>query len=54
MRFYRFEGKKSYRFNPHLSTADSPVIQGEFMYFRMVTQRATGRQTTGAADSLRN
>jgi len=40
MPFYRFEGMKSYRFNPHLSTADGPVIEGEFMYFRMVTKRA--------------
>ena len=30
MPFYRFEGMKSHRFNPHLSTADGPVIEGEF------------------------
>ena len=29
MAFYRFEGMKSYRFNPRLSTADGPVIEGE-------------------------
>lgn len=40
MPFYRFENLKSYRFNPHLSTADGPVIEGEFMYFRMVTKKA--------------
>ncbi|MBI2295225.1 MAG: cupin domain-containing protein [Betaproteobacteria bacterium] len=40
MPFYRFEDFKSYRFNPHLSTAEGPVIEGEFMYFRMVTKRA--------------
>lgn len=40
MPFYRFEGMKSYRFNPHLSTAEGPVIEGEYLYFRMVTKRA--------------
>lgn len=40
MPFYRFEGMKSYRFNPHLSTADGPVIEGEYLYFRMVTKKA--------------
>jgi len=40
MPFHRFENMKSYRFNPHLSTAEGPVIEGEFMYFRMVTKRA--------------
>ena len=40
MPFHRFEGLKSYRFNPHLSTAEGPVIEGEFMYFRRVTKRA--------------
>jgi quercetin dioxygenase-like cupin family protein len=40
MPFYRFEGMKSYRVNPHLSTADGPVIEGEYLYFRMVTKRA--------------
>lgn len=40
MPFYRFENFKSYRFNPHLSTADGPVIEGRFMYFRVVTKKA--------------
>ena len=40
MGFYRFEKLKSHRFNPHLSTADGPVIEGEYLYFRLVTKRA--------------
>ncbi|MCC7486751.1 MAG: cupin domain-containing protein [Burkholderiales bacterium] len=40
MPFYRFEGLKSHRFNPHLSTAEGPVIEGQYLYFRMVTKRA--------------
>ena len=40
MPFYRFEDLKSYRFNPHLSTAEGPVIEGETLYFRMVTKKA--------------
>jgi len=40
MPFHRFEGLKSYRFNPHLSTAEGPVIEGEYLYFRLVTKRA--------------
>lgn len=40
MPFHRFEDFRSYRFNPHLSTAEGPVIEGEYLYFRMVTKRA--------------
>jgi quercetin dioxygenase-like cupin family protein len=40
MAFYRFERMKSHRFNPHLSTAEGPVIEGDYMYFRLVTKRA--------------
>lgn len=40
MPFYRFENFKSHHFNPHLSTGEGPVIEGEYMYFRMVTKRA--------------
>jgi quercetin dioxygenase-like cupin family protein len=40
MPFYRFEDFKSYRFNPHLSTAEGPVIEGETLYFRLVTKKA--------------
>ena len=40
MPYYRFEGMKTHRFNPHLSTAEGPVLEGEYLYFRMVTKRA--------------
>jgi quercetin dioxygenase-like cupin family protein len=40
MAFHRFEELKSHHLNPHLSTAEGPVIEGEYMYFRMVTKRA--------------
>lgn len=40
MAFYRFEKLKSHRFNPHLSTAVGPVIEGDYMYFRLVTKGA--------------
>jgi quercetin dioxygenase-like cupin family protein len=40
MSFYRFEGLRTHRFNPHLSTAEGPVIEGKYLYFRMVTKRA--------------
>lgn len=40
MAFYRFEKLESHRFNPHLSTAVGPVIEGEYMYFRLITKRA--------------
>jgi quercetin dioxygenase-like cupin family protein len=40
MPFHRFEGLASHRFNPHLSTAEGPVIEGRYMYFRLVTKRA--------------
>ena len=40
MPFYRFEKMKTHHFNPHLSSAVGPVIEGEFMYFRLVKKRA--------------
>jgi hypothetical protein len=40
MGFYRFEKLKSHHFNPHLSTAQGPVIEGKYMYFRRVAKRA--------------
>lgn len=40
MAFYRFEGMKTHHFNPHLSSATGPIIEGETMYFRLVTKRA--------------
>lgn len=43
MGFYRFENLKSHHFNPHLSTTQGPVIEGQYMYFRRVTKRAGTR-----------
>jgi quercetin dioxygenase-like cupin family protein len=40
MPFHRFEELKSHHLNPHLSTAEGPVIEGEYMYFRLVKKRA--------------
>jgi quercetin dioxygenase-like cupin family protein len=40
MPFFRFENLQSHRFNPHLSSTEGPVIEGQFMYFRRVTKRA--------------
>jgi quercetin dioxygenase-like cupin family protein len=40
MAFHRFEGMKTHHFNPHLSSATGPMIEGETMYFRLVTKRA--------------
>ena len=45
MPFHRFEDYQSHRFNPHLSTSEGPVIEGQYLYFRLVTKRAgTGSQ----------
>lgn len=43
MGFYRFENLKSHHFNPHLSSTQGPVIEGQYMYFRRVTKRAGTR-----------
>jgi quercetin dioxygenase-like cupin family protein len=40
MPFYRIEDFKTHQFNPHLSTGEGPVIEGQYMYFRIVTKRA--------------
>jgi quercetin dioxygenase-like cupin family protein len=40
MPFYRLEDFETHRFNPHLSTGEGPVIEGKYMYFRVVTKRA--------------
>src|SRR4051812_8998987 len=40
MAFHRFEKLKSHRFNPHLSSAIGPVIEGAYMYFRLITKAA--------------
>jgi quercetin dioxygenase-like cupin family protein len=41
--FYRFENLKSHHFNPHLSTTQGPVIEGQYMYFRRVTKQGGTR-----------
>jgi quercetin dioxygenase-like cupin family protein len=38
--FYRFEGMQAHHFNPHLSSATGPMLEGETMYFRLVSKRA--------------
>lgn len=43
MGFSRFEQLRSHHFNPHLSTTQGPVIEGEYMYFRRVTKEAGSR-----------
>ena len=40
MPFHRFENFKVHHLNPHLSTGEGPVIEGEYMYFRIVTKKA--------------
>lgn len=40
MYFYRFEGMQTHHFNPHLSSATGPILEGETMYFRLITKRA--------------
>ncbi|MBI3936860.1 MAG: cupin domain-containing protein [Betaproteobacteria bacterium] len=40
MPFYRFDDLQRFRLNPHLSTAEGPIIEGSYMYFRRVTKRA--------------
>ena len=40
MPFHRFENLKVHHFNPHLSTGEGPVIEGQYMYFRIVTKKA--------------
>lgn len=43
MGFYRFESLKSHHLNPHLSTTQGPVIEGQYMYFRRVTKQGGTR-----------
>ena len=33
MTFFRFEGMERGRMTPNLSTAQGPIIEGEYMYF---------------------
>ena len=40
MPFHRFEDYAVHRLNPHLSSSEGPVIEGQYMYFRLVTKRA--------------
>ncbi len=40
MPFHRFENYKVHHLNPHLSTGEGPVIEGAYMYFRIVTKKA--------------
>lgn len=40
---HRIEDYQSHRFNRHLSTAEGPVIEGQYLYFRIVTKRAGTR-----------
>ena len=40
MPFHRFENLRVHHLNPHLSTGEGPVIEGEYMYFRIVTKKA--------------
>lgn len=40
MAFHRFEDLESHHLNPHLSTAEGPVIEGRYLYFRLVLKRA--------------
>jgi quercetin dioxygenase-like cupin family protein len=40
MPYFRFDEMKSHHLNPHLSTTQGPVIEGETMYFRCVTKKS--------------
>ena len=40
MPFHRFENFKVHHLNPHLSSGEGPVIEGQYMYFRIVTKKA--------------
>ena len=42
MDFYRFEQLQSHHFNPHLSSTQGPIIEGEHMFFRRVVKPAGG------------
>lgn len=40
MPFHRFEHLKVHHLNPHLSTGEGLVIEGDYMYFRIVAKKA--------------
>jgi quercetin dioxygenase-like cupin family protein len=43
MDFYRFEKLKTHHFNPHLTSTQGPIIEGDYIYFRRVTKPAGGK-----------
>jgi quercetin dioxygenase-like cupin family protein len=42
MEFYRFEQLQVHHFNPHLSSTQGPIIEGQHMFFRRVIKPAGG------------
>lgn len=40
MPFYRLDELKSHHLNPHLSSAEGPLVEGQYMYFRINIKRA--------------
>lgn len=40
MPFHRFENLAIHHLNPHLSTGLGPVLEGEYMYFRIISKKA--------------
>jgi quercetin dioxygenase-like cupin family protein len=38
--FYRLDEMKSHHLNPHLSSAEGPLVEGRYMYFRINIKRA--------------
>jgi quercetin dioxygenase-like cupin family protein len=42
MKFYRFEQLQVHHFNPHLSSTQGPIIEGQHMFFRRVIKPAGG------------
>lgn len=40
MPFFRLDQLKRHHLNPHLSTGEGPVIEGQYMYFRINIKRA--------------
>jgi len=40
MPFYQLDKLKSHHLNPHLSSAEGPLVEGQYMYFRINIKRA--------------
>lgn len=40
MPFYELDKLKSHHLNPHLSSAEGPLVEGQYMYFRINIKRA--------------